>query len=597
MRRSFLHKSFFVFLIFAVLAGLFSLGAGQIVSADEYGANVFGWGWSDNIGWISFNNDDMAESLAYYNDGMNHLEGWLWSDNIGWISLNCSTDSECDYTDPNEQYKVSVDGSGNFSGRAWSSSVGWLSFDRSETGNPPGEPYQTEGAIARYDNNDDKIRGWGRFLAGKGEGTGGWDGWVKLRCHDAECYHGWDDGKTATSGFFLRNDDYLDGWAWGGTVVGWISPWSPNAHHYGLNIDPDDNYHLSGHIWSENIGWISFNREVTGTPPSNDVCPDGSCLGLLDLNDLTLKGWARAVNHGGGWDGWISLSGTAQDETVYGPELNPENRHFEGWIYGGEVIGWISLNCLTDPGCDHTDPNQNHYVYTTLEIGLEAIELEANWDYICQATRHPVLEWSVEGGEQGGYLLEIYKDSGLNELVYQYEAEAEASSHWPDSEPEGCDLGENGYQNDPVCDLEFSTQYWWRVKVRGSGPGATFGPWSETATFTVESTHDYPVPRFSYSPDPVPHQTNINFNSEASTASGGQSVSVWSWVIENGDYRYEDETTSADQNPVVVFEEKETYSVTLGVTDSAGYGPCYLNKSVPVTDQVDVRWLEISPIE
>ncbi len=523
---------------------------------------------------------------------MGHLEGWLWSDNIGWISLNCATDAGCDHNDPAKQYKVSVNSSGHWSGRAWSSSVGWLSFDRSETGNPPGGPYQTEGAIARYDSGDGKIRGWGRFLAGKD--GGGWDGWIKLRCHEGECHAGWDDGKTATSGFFLRADNYIDGWAWGGTVVGWISPWSPSAHHYGLNIDPGNNYKLSGHIWSESIGWITFNRGVAGAPPANDPCPDGSCLGLLDRNDSTLKGWARAVNYGSGWDGWISLSGTGQDNNPYGPKLNLNNRRFEGWAYGGEVIGWISFNCLTDPGCDHTNPNENYFVRTTLEVGPKAVNLSQEWDY-CLATLHPRLVWGVQDGAQAAYIIEIYSDSGLNSLVYRYEAETITMAHRPNINAGQCNIGGNGFQNEGVCNLAYLGQYWWRIKVRSAG--GQYGPWSGTASFTVGHTHHWPDPKFSFSPDPTAVNQKTLFDSTASKAFGGQTIMVWGWTVGGGVSEYVDGTGSTSQNPSLVFKEKATYQVTLGVTDSANYGPCLLQKSVPVAARAIYQWREISPTD
>lgn len=62
------------------------------------------------------------------------LSGWAWNDNIGWISFNCndlSSSSPC----VTSNYSVSINTStGDFSGWAWNDVVGWISFSCSNTG-------------------------------------------------------------------------------------------------------------------------------------------------------------------------------------------------------------------------------------------------------------------------------------------------------------------------------------------------------------------------------------------------------------------------------------------------------------------------------
>jgi len=108
------------------------------------------------------------------------------------------------------------------------------------------------------------------------------------------------------------SDDNVSGFAWSENI-GWISFNSTSdgsTVDYGVNIDTESGK-LSGYAWSENIGWIGFNRGDTGAPPSNDPCPDGSCIAKVDnpsnlgIADVNIKGWARALSYGGGWDGWI----------------------------------------------------------------------------------------------------------------------------------------------------------------------------------------------------------------------------------------------------------------------------------------------------
>jgi hypothetical protein len=63
------------------------------------GDNVYGYAWSDNIGWISFNNcvdptvptsctgiDYGVKYLAPSSDSA-YLEGYAWSSNVGWIKF------------------------------------------------------------------------------------------------------------------------------------------------------------------------------------------------------------------------------------------------------------------------------------------------------------------------------------------------------------------------------------------------------------------------------------------------------------------------------------------------------------------------------
>ena len=62
----------------------------------------------------------------------------------------------------------------------------------------------------------------------------------------------------------------------------------------------------------------------------------------MDGNQL--KGWVRARNFGGGWDGWISLSGTTNTGGSYGPVFIPSTKKFSGYAWGDEVVGWVDLS-------------------------------------------------------------------------------------------------------------------------------------------------------------------------------------------------------------------------------------------------------------
>jgi PKD repeat protein len=128
--------------------------------------------------------------------------GYAWSDNIGWISFNNTSDGS------NVGYGVNVNTSdGKLSGYAWSDNIGWISFNESDLSGCPQSPCQARvdspGQLGKSNVN---IKGWARALAY----DGGWDGWLRF-----------DHGQT--------NEPYIDvngdwhGWAWSDMVVGWIS--------------------------------------------------------------------------------------------------------------------------------------------------------------------------------------------------------------------------------------------------------------------------------------------------------------------------------------------------------------------------------------
>ena len=126
-----------------------------------------------------------------------NTSGFAWSENIGWISFNNLSDGSA------VNYGVNINSaSGDLSGYAWSENVGWVSFNRADAGNPPAAPFNGgSGPIAQYNSSTGELTGWMRVLAN----GGGWDGWIKFY------------NTTLDS-----NGDW-HGWAWSSEVVGWLS--------------------------------------------------------------------------------------------------------------------------------------------------------------------------------------------------------------------------------------------------------------------------------------------------------------------------------------------------------------------------------------
>jgi len=122
----------------------------------------------------------------------------------------------------------------------------------------------------------------------------------------------------------------ITGYAWSDTI-GWISL---NGSGYGLLIDTDGK--LSGYAWSDNVGWVSANEsELAG-------CPQNPCR--AKLQESNLNGWLKALAGGssqsGGWEGWISLSGSSPN---YGVTKNPDGT-FTGYAWGSDVVGWVDFS-------------------------------------------------------------------------------------------------------------------------------------------------------------------------------------------------------------------------------------------------------------
>jgi len=146
------------------------------------------------------------------------LHGWAWSSNIGWISMN-SSDSGAG----GGPYSVVVDTiTGNMTGYAWSSNIGWIKFGGLSSF--PSGGYSATNANVNISTGE--VKGWIRACAGTADGQcgdmnnniNGWDGWIELS--------GTNHSSLTTDGtggvtFIPATGDFV-GYAWGGDVIGWI---------------------------------------------------------------------------------------------------------------------------------------------------------------------------------------------------------------------------------------------------------------------------------------------------------------------------------------------------------------------------------------
>ncbi|MCP6719243.1 MAG: PKD domain-containing protein [Patescibacteria group bacterium] len=220
----------------------------------------------------------------------------------------------------------------------------------------------------------------------------------------------------------------VSGWAWSENI-GWISfnsincdvngngiyegvsegapagcPTSGPVNSYGVNIDTATGT-FSGYAWSENVGWISFNEsELT-------LCPTGTCRAEINLSTNEVSGWARALNYGDGWDGWIHLR-----DTSYGILRNPSANELEDWAWSDVVVGWISFNCNnpeTGDVCLTSDYKVITFGTDTVPPTVSVQGAPIDWQNT-DATADISCSDPETGCDTGSYMLKTYDSDPVN---------------------------------------------------------------------------------------------------------------------------------------------------------------------------------------
>lgn len=152
---------------------------------------------------ISFNRTGSGATEVYRivssSDGCWHhnVWGWAWSENIGWVSFSCRNHHELG-TGINYGVDINKD-TGEFSGYAWADSVGWISFDSSDLQGCP------DGNCQATLLGNRKISGWAKVLSN--------DEWILLSGNISD---------NLEYGVELTDSEFY-GWAFGDETVGWMS--------------------------------------------------------------------------------------------------------------------------------------------------------------------------------------------------------------------------------------------------------------------------------------------------------------------------------------------------------------------------------------
>ena len=170
------------------------------------------------------------------------------------------------------------------------------------------------------------------------------------------------------------------GWLWGGGVTtnpvgydgaGWASMNDTNSGSgggtYGVNIPASGD--LSGYAWNEHYGWISFNgADLAGCAPA---------LSQATRTGNNIAGGARILSirdagaNAGGFDGCISLSGTATNGSPYGVAVSGTTLGGYAW---SSDLGWIDMSGASVGGATcggQVTDSRDGTIYDTVLIGTQ----------------------------------------------------------------------------------------------------------------------------------------------------------------------------------------------------------------------------------
>ena len=286
------------------------------------------------------------------------MYGYAWSDNVGWISFSSCADPSTQTGCAGTAYNVSYDATtGVFTGYAWSDNIGWISFDRSITGTPPSsDPGNGSGPIAEVSGGN--VIGWARATAPmSGIDTGGWDGWISLSGVSV----------GASSGGAIS----LSGYAWGDTVVGWV--YMNGVKYHGsvpsLTLTPDHTTITSGDTVNFTVTATGFSpTKCTGSYSATPSVTDsvwttidrtftGAYPNIHVPNDTTTTFILKCSDNGSN----INVQATASVAS----SLNPSVSYNGACLSGGATptLSWTSnaLNSAT-PACYITaTPSDTNY--------------------------------------------------------------------------------------------------------------------------------------------------------------------------------------------------------------------------------------------
>ena len=477
--------------------------------------------------------------------------------------------------------------------------------------------------------------------------------------------------------FFLSNylpiaqagqSDNVYGWAWSENV-GWFSfncynyygsdPALREDHcansNYGVKVTTQpgqgtnggDLGILSGYAWSENVGWISFNRSETGPPPAVPDYSLNNYLAQVDFGRISpgqpfwsealVSGWGRVLsvcqtgicdpnNNEGEWFGWVKLGDAFGSRPnpdsqvkidysgVMGPGNQNTNKEFLDWAWGDQVIGWKSFNCKNNNSC----VTSNYKVLINL-LGAAPnqpptatnLDRTLSWCNVAPSKGLAGLSWTYndpDNNSQSQYQLQVATDVGFNNraidcIINQSVASGQKGSSAlsvVSSPANVCNDG--GELGGRTLEISYNNNYFWRLKVKDSQ--GDWSDWANGLNFTAPS-HAYPWAYFTWLPQFPAVDESVQFADQSfcySGGPGGQTCNSWLWTFPlppEWEFGIRDPGpppilyNNTNQNPQGKFTTLGNEDVTLKATDDSGFF-CSITRTV--TGRLPLpKWREIVP--
>jgi hypothetical protein len=134
----------------------------------------------------------------------------------------------------------------------------------------------------------------------------------------------------------ITNIDPVQKLSWGENI-GWLNWRDANGGLDGVRVHAT---FLSGHIWSENAGWIRLGTGAPADGIAYDNVEDIDFGVNIDppTGDLFGLAWGENI-------GWINFD-TRTSLSPHGQQARLESNRFRGYAWG-ENVGWINLDDAT----------------------------------------------------------------------------------------------------------------------------------------------------------------------------------------------------------------------------------------------------------
>lgn len=536
--------------------------------------------------------------------------GWAWSENIGWVSMNRQN------TGVNNWEVLDEGGNGNSeTDYIWSDSSCWQRDFYNIQDPPAGLPEDIQTVKIKTQRNS-TVWVFAKKNTSIIEPTqiGVLPGVWMNSSYDLTGNWTWNDVKKVQVGVALKgklvgsvfypgklSQVYIEVTRSGGQVL-ILRPNGPGDYtgvpnrmpisnpsiNYGVEIE-SNNGNIKGYALTEHTGWIDFNPSGPyPSEPSYSACvnlPGVSGEVCSELAEGDVGGWARIVT-GNSYQPWIKLRGPEYGLRLvdsFGPTLSAPccGKEFLGWAWSDE-IGWISFN---DKNCDPDGDHFSNGAGNCPAVGTVMANYEVTSDFSIPPNSIPSAE-DLDAEEDDDRCFKpnppIYlswtftdPDAGDTQELYQIQVDDNSSFASPEIDSGTVDSSSNTYT---PWGLSFGTQYWWRLKVWDSNGGSS--DWISGPSFTTDQR--WPNPQFVWSPESPIMGDEVSFENNTTNCD----PCGYTWDFGDGSEAFNIE------NPAHVFSSNGISVVSL-TANNAGRS-CTKTQDLNVKMRLP-KWKEISP--